>query len=123
MGKKENVVREKSFAFAMRIVETYRLLVKTKKEFVIAKQMLRSGTSIGANVEEADNAISKADFSSKISIAYKEAKETHYWLRLLTLTGYLEGNLSNAILNDCEELCRLLCSILKTSRGFNPNQQ
>jgi len=76
MGGKKNVVREKSFEFAVRIVKLYKFLVE-KKEFVLAKQILRSGTSVGANVEEADSAISRKDFSSKVSIAYKEAKETH----------------------------------------------
>jgi len=76
--KKPNIVAEKSFLFAVRIVKLYQHLSEKKKEFVLSKQILRSGTSIGANVEEAEGAISKADFSNKISIAYKEARETHY---------------------------------------------
>jgi four helix bundle protein len=79
---KKNVVREKSYDFALRIVEAYKILAKDKKEFVLSKQVLRSGTAIGANIEEADASISKAEFSAKISIAYKEARETCYWLRL-----------------------------------------
>ena len=88
---RENVVIEKSFAFALRIVEAYKTLSSEKKEFVLSKQMLRSGTSIGANIEEADAAISKSEFSAKILIAYKEARETSYWLRLLTQSSYLES--------------------------------
>ncbi len=114
-NKKENILLEKSFAFAVRSVELYKYLTK-KKEFVLSKQILRSGTSIGANAEEADGAISKADFSSKISIAYKEAKETHYWLRLLKETKFIDQKLFDSLLEDCNELCKLLFSILKTTR-------
>lgn len=80
---KENIIKNKSFDFSVRIVGQYKFLKDEKKEFVLSKQILKSGTSIGANVEEADGGISKAEFSNKLSIAYKEAKETHYWLRLL----------------------------------------
>ncbi len=116
MPQKQNVVREKSFAFAIRIVRLYQFLSAEKKEFVLSKQVLRSGTSIGANVEEADNAISKKDFSSKISITYKEAKETHYWLRLLNETKYIDEKQFDSLINDCNEVCKLLFAILKTSR-------
>ncbi|MBI5464947.1 MAG: four helix bundle protein [Ignavibacteriales bacterium] len=116
MGHKDNIVREKAFEFAVRIVKLNKFLVKEKTEFVLSKQILRSGTSVGANIEEADNAISKKDFSSRISIAYKEAKETKYWLRLLKATDYISEEQSSSLLVDCDEICRLLFSILKTSR-------
>jgi four helix bundle protein len=116
MGKRDNIVRDKSFRFSVRIVKMSRHLVEKKHEFVLSKQILRSGTSIGANIEEADNAISKREFSSKISIAYKEAKETHYWLRLLHSTGYISKSQYNSMIMDCEELCKLLFAILKSSR-------
>ena len=86
---RENIIKDKTFGFAVRIVNLNHYLVEKKKEYIISKQILRSGISIGANVEEADGGISKADFSNKISIAYKEAKETHYWLRLLSATNYI----------------------------------
>ncbi len=85
---KENVLPEKSFAFAVRVVKAYKYLVEEKKEFVISKQFLRSGTSIGANSEEAVGGQSKADFISKLAVAYKEARETRYWIRLLNATEY-----------------------------------
>ena len=115
MEKKNNVVREKSFSFAVRVVKVYKYLT-SKNEYVLSKQLLRSGTSVGANIEEADNAISKKDFSSKISIAYKEAKETHYWLRLLEATDYINRKQFDSLIKDCDEICKLLFSILKTSR-------
>ncbi len=116
MGRKENVVREKAFDFAVRVVKLYKFLVNEKSEYILSKQILRGGTSIGANVEEADSAISKPDFSSKISIAYKEAKETHYWLRLLKATEFITRSQFDSMSKDCEELCKVLFSILKTSR-------
>jgi len=115
-NKRENVVLEKSFAFAVRTIKLYQFLVKEKKEFVLSKQILRSGTSIGANVEEADGGISKADFSAKMSIAYKEAKETLYWLKLFKETEFIDQKLFNSLSEDCDELCRILCTILKSSR-------
>ncbi|MBL7995779.1 four helix bundle protein [bacterium] len=115
-NKKENIVKDKSFAFAVRIVNLYKFLKEDKKEYVLSKQILRSGTSIGANIEEADGGISKADFSNKISIAYKEAKETHYWLRLLHDTDYIDQTSFDSIMNDCNEICKLLFSILRTTR-------
>ncbi|MBX7152989.1 four helix bundle protein [bacterium] len=114
--QRENVIKNKSFAFSVRIVNLYKFLSTKKKEFVLSKQVLRSGTSIGANIEEADGGISKADFSNRISIAYKEAKETHYWLRLLHETGYLNKESFDSIMSDCNEICKILFSILKTTR-------
>ncbi|HRP30312.1 MAG TPA: four helix bundle protein [Ginsengibacter sp.] len=113
---KENIIQQKSFAFAIRIVNAYKFLITERKEFVLSKQLLKSGTSIGANVEEASGGQSKKDFIAKISIGYKEARETKYWLRLLTATNYLEGKLAQSLLDDTEELCKILSSILLTSK-------
>ena len=114
MSENENVVLTKSYNFAVRIVKMYQHLSSKKKEFVLSKQILRSGTSVGANIEEAIGGISKADFRAKMSIAYKEARETDYWLRLLKDTGYLEVESFNSIRNDLNELLRLLYSIIKS---------
>lgn len=116
---KENVIQQKSFAFAIRVVNAYKYLTEQKKEFVLSKQLLRSGTSIGANVEEAIGGQSKKDFIAKISISYKEARETKYWLNLLTATDYLDEKLSKSLLDDAEELCKILSSILLTSKQKN----
>jgi four helix bundle protein len=116
---KENVIQQKSFAFAIRVVNAYKYLTEQKKEFVLSKQLLRSGTSIGANVEEATGGQSKKDFIAKISISYKEARETKYWLNLLTATEYLEEKLSKSLLDDAEELCKILSSILLTTKQNN----
>ena len=114
---KENVVQKKSYAFALRIVKLYRWLCETKKEFVLAKQILRSGTSIGANVEEAIGGQSEKDFYSKMTIAYKESRETHYWLRLLHDAEFIDNNLYQSIVADCEELLKILGSITKTMKS------
>jgi four helix bundle protein len=111
---------EKTYAFAVRVVKCCQHLVNRRKEFVLSKQLLRSGTSIGANVEEANGAVSKAEFSAKMSIAYKECRETKYWLRLLTDTGYLDGKSFRSIYADADELGRLLFATIKTSRGTRP---
>ncbi len=111
----DNILLDKSFSFAIRIVNLYKFLCKKKKEFVLAKQILRSGTSIGANIEEANGAISKSDFSSKISIAYKESRETNYWLKLLFETDYLNKKSFESLAVDCDEISRLTFSILKTT--------
>ena len=111
-----NIIEQKSFEFAVRIVNLYKHLSETKKEFVLSKQLLRSGTSIGANVAEAEQAQSKADFISKMSIALKEASETKYWIRLLTSTNYLTEAESASILNDCVELEKILVSIIKSTK-------
>ncbi len=115
MYSKNNVILDKSFLFAVRIIKLFQFL-SDKKEYVLSRQILRSGTSIGANVEEAHGGISNSDFSNKISIAYKEARETHYWLRLLFTTNYINKKIFDSMLNDCEELCKILYSILNTSR-------
>lgn len=116
MPKKENIIQDKSFSFAIRIVHLYQFLSSEKKEFILSKQILRSGTSIGANVAESDGGISKADFSAKISIAFKEARETHYWLRLLKETKHITESQFLSIEKDCDEICSILFSILKSSR-------
>ncbi|MCC6250837.1 MAG: four helix bundle protein [Bacteroidia bacterium] len=112
--KEDNVIQTKSFAFAIRIVNTYKILRNEKKEFVLSKQLLRSGTSIGANVEEAIGGQSKADFISKISIAYKEARETLYWIKLLYATDYLSKEMADSLINDSEEICRIIGKIQTT---------
>jgi four helix bundle protein len=118
---KKNVVRQKSFDFALRIIEIYKNLCNEKKEFVLSRQVLRSGTSIGANIVEADSSISRAEFSAKISIAYKEARETCYWLRLLFHGSYLDYKTFNSMVADSDELCKLLYSILKSSGRIREN--
>ena len=112
----EIIIEKKSFDFAIRIVRLYRYLCEKKKEFVLSKQLLRSGTSIGANVAEAQQAQSKADFVSKISIALKETTETKYWLRLLYSTDYLSDVEIKTILADCVEIEKILTSIIKSSK-------
>ena len=116
---KENIIQTKSFAFAIRIVNVYKYLQSERKEYVLSKQLIRSGTSIGANVEEAIGGQSKKDFIAKISIAYKEARETKYWIRLLEATDILEEIEAKTLLNDTEELCKILSSILVSSKGGN----
>ena len=111
----ENIVQEKSYVFALRIIKLHRWLCREKREFVLGRQVLRSGTSIGANVEEAIGGHSEKDFLAKITIAYKEARETRYWLRLLNDSGLLDGN-GESMLSDVEELLRLLGSIIKTMK-------
>lgn len=113
---KENVVKNKSFAFALRIIKAYQYLCEQKKEYILSKQLLRSGTSIGAMVREAEHAESNADFIHKMSIALKEANETEYWLELLEKSNYLDEKASNSIRNDIEEILKLLTSILKTAK-------
>jgi four helix bundle protein len=114
--EKENIILNKSYAFALRIVKMYQHLSTEKKEFILSKQVLRSGTSIGANVEEAVGGISKKDFVAKVGIAYKEARETDFWLRLLHDSGYLKGKEFESIRADCSELLKILYSIIKSSR-------
>jgi four helix bundle protein len=114
--KGENPVRDKSYAFALRIVVLYRFLSEEMREFVLSKQVLRSGTSIGANVEEALGGQSEKDFHAKLSIAYKEARETLYWLRLLHDSGYIDDNNFDSLSSDCNELLKLLGSITKSMK-------
>ena len=115
----DNVIEEKSFHFAVRIVKLNQYLRTKKKEYVLSKQLLRSGTSIGANIAESQQAQSRADFISKLEIALKETTETKYWLRLLNATEYLSDSEFNSICTDCSELEKLLVSIVKSSKKLN----
>lgn len=113
--EKSSVLKDKSYAFAVRIVKMYQVFTSERKEYVLVKQLLRSGTSIGANVAEANGAISDLDFSAKISIAYKETLETKYWLNLLKDTGYLSEKEFESLYKDADELGRILFSTLKST--------
>jgi len=114
--RKENIILDKSYQFALRIVKLHLYLSKELKQFEISSQILRSGTSIGANIEEAIGAVSKKDFINKLGIAYKEARETKYWIRLLRDSELIDSRLAESLLTDCEELLKILYSIIKTSR-------
>ena len=120
---KQSGVLEKSLDFAVRVVNLYKYLSAEKQEGVMSKQVLRSGTSIGANVREASQGQSKADFTAKMSIALKEAAETEYWLDLLERTGYLGRSEYESIQKDCGELARMLTAIVKTSRESKKKQE
>lgn len=113
----ENAVVDKSFEFAVRIVNLCKHLTKEHKEYVLSKQLLRSGTSIGANVAEAQRGQSKADFAAKMNIALKEANETHYWLKLLYRTDYLSKAQYDSISMDSRELLGILMAICKTANS------
>ena len=113
---KENLTYDKAYNFAVRIIKAYQFLCEEKKEYVLSKQLLRSGTSIGANIAEANGAISEADFSSKISIAYKECLETKYWLSLLKDTSYISEKSFKSMHTDADEIAKILFSILKKTR-------
>jgi four helix bundle protein len=112
-----SIIETKSFDFAVRIVKLYQYLAETKKEFVLAKQLLRSGTSIGANVAEAMQASSPKDFIFKLNISLKEASETKYWLQLLKATNYLTEQEFSSIYPDCIEIEKILYSIIRTSKA------
>ena len=114
-----NVVREKSKAFAIRTIRFVRYLQTEKKDFVLSNQILRSGTSIGANVRESKNAQSTADFINKLSIALKEADETSYWLELLFESDTIDKTMFNSLNDDTKELIALLTSIIKTTKNNN----
>ena len=113
----DNAVREKSYRFAVRIVKLCRFLKNEKKEHIMSRQLLRSGTSVGANVAEAQHAQSRQDFLAKLNIALKEAAETDYWLRLLYETEYLTERQFKSIYEDCDEVESLLVSIVKSVKG------
>jgi four helix bundle protein len=118
---KENVVKNKSFAFAVRVVKLYQFLCEQKKEFVLSKQLLRSGTSVGAMIREAEHAESKNDFKHKMSIAQKEMNETIYWLELLKDTNYLNVEQFESINNDAIEIIKLITAIIKSIKAhINP---
>ena len=113
----ENIVEPKSYAFALRCIELYKYLIADKKEFILSKQLIRSGTAIGALIKEAEHAQSKADFLNKMNISLKEANETEYWLMLLKDSQYLSEKEFNSINKDCDELIRLLITIVKTTKS------
>ena len=113
---KENLLIDKSLAFASRIIKLYQYLTTAKQELVISKQIVRSGTSIGANINEAKYGQSKADFISKMHIALKETSETEYWLRLLTMSEYLTNDMGDSLLTDCLELKRMLVASINTAK-------
>lgn len=114
---KENVVKNKSFGFAIRIVKLYQFLCEQKKEFVLSKQLLRSGTSVGAMIREAEHAETKNDFKHKMAIAQKEINETIYWLELLNETGYLSEEQFESINKDAVEIIKLVTAIIKTTKN------
>jgi len=114
--KKENIIQEKSFAFAIRIVNLYKYICDEKKEYILSKQVLRSGTSIGANIEEGLGGQSDKDFISKLNIAYKETRETIYWIKLLSKTDYLSQEQTDSILSDADELSKIIAKILLTMK-------
>lgn len=114
---KENVIQQKSFGFAVRIINLFKYLCEEKKEFVLSKQILRCGTSIGANIEEAISGQSDKDFIAKVSIAQKEARETRYWLKLLSETNFITAEQSNSLLNDVEEINKIIARILLTMKA------
>lgn len=118
--KDGNVIVEKSKSFALRIIKLFQFLCDVKHEYVLSKQLLRCGTSIGANVKEAIRGQSKADFIAKLNISLKEASETEYWLELLHESEYLTDNQFDSLHRDCVELIKILTSIINTSKG-GPN--
>ena len=113
---KENILIDKSIAFASRIVKLHDYLVKSKKGITIAKQIVRSGTSIGANINEANYGQSIADFISKMHIALKETAETEYWIKLLNMSGYIDDKMCSSLLDDCLEIKRILIASINTAK-------
>jgi len=121
MQKKGSILRDKSYKFAIRIVRLSQYLKKDKKEFELSKQILKSGTSVGASIREAEYAQSDADYFNKFSISLKEANETAFWLSLLKDTDYLEENLFNSLITDCNEIISLLVSSINTLKNKKNN--
>ena len=117
--KEDNIIEEKSFEFAVRTVNLYKYLTSERQEHIMSKQLLRSGTSVGANISEAQQAQSPMDFLSKMSIALKESYESDYWLRLLYRTEYLTKDEYNSIITDCRTISKLLVSIIKSTKSNN----
>jgi four helix bundle protein len=116
MNNKSNPLKDKSYSFALQIIKIYTSIVTGQREYVLSKQLLRSGTSIGANIEEANRAESKNDFIHKLAIANKEAGETAYWIRLLRDSSILDVNISTVLLNDCDELLKMIVSSINTAK-------
>lgn len=115
--KQGNVIKEKSYSFAIRIVKLYKFLSEEKKEYTLSKQILKSGTSIGAQIRESEQGESKLDFIHKLAIALKEANETEYWLNIMKDVGYIDDRMFKSLNKDCIELIKLLTSIIKTSKS------
>ena len=116
---RDNILIDKTISFAARIIKLNQYLVKDKKENIISKQIVRSGTSIGANINEANYGQSKADFISKLHIALKETAETEYWIKLLKLSEYISEEMANSLLNDCLDIKRILISSINTAKENN----
>ena len=116
MALNNSIAYNKAYQFAIRIVKAYKYLTEEKKEYILSKQLLRSGTSVGANLAEANGSISVSDFTAKVSISYKEIQETKYWLSLLKDTGYMEEKAYISINEDAEEISKILYAILKNKR-------
>mgnify|MGYP006305995565 CR=1 FL=1 len=114
--KNENIIQVKSFEFAIMIVESYKELMDEHKEFVLSKQLVRSGTSIGANVEESIGAYSQKDFLHKLSISYKEARETKYWIRLLQATNFMREDKAEILINEVEQIIKIIGKIQSSMR-------
>jgi four helix bundle protein len=121
--KGKNIVKEKSYVFALKVIKMYKFLSEKQREFVLSKQLLRSGTAIGALVREAEHAQSRADFIHKMNISLKEANETEYWLMLLKDSEYIDEKSFVSVHKDCDELIRLLVSIVKTTKTSNENKK
>ena len=115
----DSIIKNKSFSFAIRVINLYKFLIENKREYVLSKQLLRSGTAVGALVREAQNAESSADFVHKLGVAQKENDETLYWLELLFETNYLDENEYNSIQNDANELLKMIRSAIITSKRNN----
>ena len=122
---KESVLKEKSFTFAIRVIKLAKFLREEKKEFILSKQIVRCGTSIGANIEEASGAQSNNDFIAKLHISLKEAKETHYWVRLLRDTDYISTEQAKSLIDDIDDIITILVKSLKTikSNGISPSKK
>ncbi|MEQ9425840.1 MAG: four helix bundle protein [Cyclobacteriaceae bacterium] len=118
-SRKPNAVAEKSYDFALNIVRFHQGFVREQKEYVLSKQLLRSATSVGANVEEAVHGYSKKDFRAKLGIAYKEAQESKYWLRLLKDSGYIDEKLFIQLFNQCDEVSRIIYAIMSKTKIEN----
>jgi four helix bundle protein len=117
--KKENLILNKTFEFSLRIIDVYKNLIYKKKEYIMSKQLLRAATSIGANAVEADSAQSHKDFIAKMSISFKEANETRYWIKLLLKANFISNN---DLLFECEEIIKIITTILNTARS-NENKK
>lgn len=113
----KSIIHLKSYSFSIRIVRLYQFLIKEHKEYSLAKQILRCGTSVGANIEEATGGYSKKEFLSKLSISYREARETRYWLKILFDTDYIDKKLFDSLLKDCDEILRILSKIQLTTKA------